>query len=382
MTVAIIVGMCSVADAAPWWWQAAPPVRVVEIVCGPTCAISSEPPRGERIELRVRAVATSTLILVSNTPCAAPCRITWPGVDALRVRTGAGSKQFTFAVSTTSPSDISQAMEDPTTHKLSPADFAELAEVASPIADTWKIWGDSSPVRLRVNDFIVNPEPVPQGTSPATDAGIDEYFDDVVLLTGVGRTCTGVVVGERHVLTARHCAGLTTIRANRTATRTSEESFPIVRTVVHPSHDLDAALFVTDRALQLPVRARSTSVASTAATGVVKIVGYGTTDGAKRVGVGTKRQATMAVAEWQCTPARARRTGCVPEHELVIAGPSSDTCSGDSGGPALENVGGRWRLVGITSRGIPTARGVCGGGGIYTSVGAIADWIEREVKTP
>lgn len=62
--------------------------------------------------------------------------------------------------------------------------------------------------------------------------------------------------------------------------------------------------------------------------------------------------------------------------EMLCAGHADghqDACLGDSGGPLIMLIGGRWTLIGITSAGFG-----CGEPyqpGIYHSVSVTADWI-------
>jgi len=65
------------------------------------------------------------------------------------------------------------------------------------------------------------------------------------------------------------------------------------------------------------------------------------------------------------------------ESEFRAGGGASDTCTGDSGGPAY--LAGTKRLVGITSRSVGT--GDCGQGGIYTKVTAFRRFIEHGITT-
>lgn len=53
----------------------------------------------------------------------------------------------------------------------------------------------------------------------------------------------------------------------------------------------------------------------------------------------------------------------------------TDTCGGDSGGPAYLVIAGTRYLVGATARAREDTTGACGSGGIYTFVPAYADWI-------
>ncbi len=65
-----------------------------------------------------------------------------------------------------------------------------------------------------------------------------------------------------------------------------------------------------------------------------------------------------------------------------------DTCRGDSGGPLMELIGDgvgerrvcRWRVVGVTSRPVASARVVCGHGGIYTRVDRVRPWIDEQLR--
>ena len=57
-----------------------------------------------------------------------------------------------------------------------------------------------------------------------------------------------------------------------------------------------------------------------------------------------------------------------------------DSCSGDSGGPAVMKIGpdGPWYQVGITSFG--TSRCGVGDPGVYTKVTAYLPWIEKKLE--
>lgn len=57
-----------------------------------------------------------------------------------------------------------------------------------------------------------------------------------------------------------------------------------------------------------------------------------------------------------------------------------DTCQGDSGGPLARKVDGRWRLVGVTSYGLPGC-GSSGTYGVYAWVGSqiLGNWLRNRV---
>ncbi len=79
-----------------------------------------------------------------------------------------------------------------------------------------------------------------------------------------------------------------------------------------------------------------------------------------------------------CSPALAKRTGCVPGTELVSADDAeNDTCQGDSGGPVFASDGKQMKVVAITSRARSDSDLICGDGGIYTLLTdeRIVNWI-------
>mgnify|MGYP000160855938 CR=1 FL=1 len=66
------------------------------------------------------------------------------------------------------------------------------------------------------------------------------------------------------------------------------------------------------------------------------------------------------------------------EGELTIGGNGTDTCSGDSGGPAMaEQDDGTWRVIGITSR-AEDSDVLCGGISRYTHAPSAAAWVEQQ----
>jgi len=74
----------------------------------------------------------------------------------------------------------------------------------------------------------------------------------------------------------------------------------------------------------------------------------------------------------QCASKYGHRAPGGITSQMVCAGsPNADACRGDSGGPLMRNLGGRWEQVGIVSWGIG-----CGSyPGVYTRVDMYQDWI-------
>ena len=341
----------------------------VDIVCTYRCSLEAEPPIGEAVAIFVRSIDPSAVLLLNGKPCPKPCRTRWRGVRTLKVRAGT-AKPIDFAIEEGARSHI----------ELGPDEDVRVFKLRDLIGDS-----DDKPLKIFGPDTIAVPQRllvVNGDVVPARDrsTALDMYFDDVVALSGPGLSCTGIIVGSKHVLTAAHCAGVTSVQASGTSPES--ESISVVDVVKHPRNEVDVAILRLAHDVATPIRERATTLTDGTSAGLVKLVGFGATDASGTRGAGVKRQATIAVDSWTCNARTAARTGCLVGMEIVIAGSASDTCAGDSGGPAFDRIGDHWRLVGVTSRSISTAHAACGGGGIYTSVAAINDWISDQVHQP
>lgn len=100
--------------------------------------------------------------------------------------------------------------------------------------------------------------------------------------------------------------------------------------------------------------------------------------------LGGRRFAEISVDSIGCVESWIQWTGCSVLYEFILGlhptgGKLKDTCSGDSGGPVFSGE----NLVGIVSRGVPTAQpfslGKCGAGGIYTHLGRldVMSWLNE-----
>ena len=67
-------------------------------------------------------------------------------------------------------------------------------------------------------------------------------------------------------------------------------------------------------------------------------------------------------------------------NEMLCAGwrnGERDACHGDSGGPAMAKIKGRWYVLGVVSTGIGCARPLLPG--LYSRVSSYSRWIEENI---
>jgi hypothetical protein len=219
----------------------------------------------------------------------------------------------------------------------------------------------------------------PPGLDPSPEDADDPLLDVVAVGNSAQFHCTGIVVGPKAVLTAGHCLPATRVLFGSSVTTPILVSS--VNLSVRAEPGIDIALLWIDGEATIPARAwHDTADGEPAALG--KIAGFGATDHSATRGAGEKRAARIPLQGWGCDLSRVRTTGCVPSIELLAVAPGGvDTCDGDSGGPLLERVGNQWRLLGITSRPLASARKRCGEGGIYTRIDTITDWLRRNLAS-
>lgn len=188
--------------------------------------------------------------------------------------------------------------------------------------------------------------------------------------------CTGTLIAPDAVLTAAHCALL---GGPDDAVYIGSSVFEpgtvvdVADAVAHDGYDPDSG--VMDLAvLRLahdvgtePVALNTERVDSDWIGTSLRVVGFGNDDGYTGTSAGIKRETDVEVI-W------------VDSHLIVHETEGHNTCSGDSGGPALVEREDGWVLVAVTSFVYPLEpdEDACDGGGGEGRVDASLEWIAEQ----
>lgn len=172
---------------------------------------------------------------------------------------------------------------------------------------------------------VINGVEVPKG-----------MFSEVVVVKSDGAACTATIVGQRALIAAAHCfrAG-STVEFEVGGTTYTGKGF---RHPEYPQKDVDVSLVVVDQAINGVAPA---TIGSTVAVGDrVFLLGFGCTT----AGGGGGNDKVLRMGESVVTS--------VGDTDFITRKPSGGVlCFGDSGGPTLAKEAGKFRVVGVNSKG-------------------------------
>ena len=243
------------------------------------------------------------------------------------------------------------------------------------------------------------PPPIVGGTRVAPGA-----WPDVVAVIGRDGTCTGTLIAPDVVLTAGHCAD---IAPTHVIARSVDYSVPyagdtiaVKWTRAYPrwEEQYDVAVIMLEHVAIPRPRAIATGCLANRALRDARpltVVGFGLTSPLADDDNTALHQAAVPVLDPTC----ASDLGCAPAiqpyGEFSAGGRGTDSCFGDSGGPAFIDGAtvdalvddhprgdgpARPVLLGVVSRGLALPGIPCGNGGIYVRADKVTAWIERTTK--
>jgi hypothetical protein len=212
------------------------------------------------------------------------------------------------------------------------------------------------------------PEPTPStqvvGGEPAT-----QNYSFMVYVSG----CTGSLIKANWAVTAKHCPTPSSVRVGSIDRAAGGTVVAVRRAVNHPSIDvklLELASSVSYAPAPIPTASGAVGTAT-------RIIGWGQTCPQRGCGSAPRianELNTSIVADSRCL-------GINGPYEICTNNTNGNAgaCYGDSGGPQVRSVSGRWMLIGVTSRAGNNSSTCATAPSIYGDLPSIRTWVNTQV---
>jgi len=228
---------------------------------------------------------------------------------------------------------------------------------------------------------VADPAPPPVIGGRSAAPGV---WPDVVAVIGTEGTCTGTLIAPDVVLTAGHCVEIAPalVITNTLDYATSAgDRVPVKWARAYPDweHRYDIAVLMLDHVAKPKPRAVATACLANEYLGARKpidIVGFGLTSPSATDDNTTLRVASLPILDPQCGSDPSCERSVIPNGEFTAGGRGSDSCFGDSGGPAMLATSHGPAVVGVVSRGLALPGAPCGNGGVYVRADKVVSWIQ------
>ncbi|GAB7046992.1 S1 family peptidase [Catenuloplanes indicus] len=217
---------------------------------------------------------------------------------------------------------------------------------------------------------VAAPAPEPDfGIQVVNGRPASENYSFMVYVSG----CTGSLIKNNWAVTAAHCPTPSTVRVGSVNRTSGGTVVSVTRAITHPRIDvklLQLGSAVSYAPAPIPTASGATGTAT-------RIIGWGQTCPTRGCGSApavANELDTSIVADSRCSGIDAAYEICTNN-----TNGNAGACYGDSGGPQVRSVGGRWQLIGVTSRAGNNNSTCATGPSIYGDLPSIRAWVNTQV---
>ncbi|MFE2408529.1 S1 family peptidase [Kitasatospora sp. NPDC059408] len=229
--------------------------------------------------------------------------------------------------------------------------------------------------------------PVPSPPIIGGGSASQNYSFIVSLQQGGQHICGASLISPTWAVTAAHCvAGGTadqfTVRVGSGDRTSGGEVASLARVVPHPNYSTNNDIALLQ--LAAPVQATPIALADSAPAGTAtRLLGWGqeTPQPGGDNGPDQLKELDTSLLPSGCAEGFDASSELCVNNPQGPDGSNQGACYGDSGGPAIAQINGEWRLLGATSRAGGTSPTCAVDPSIYTNVTAFKDFIQSTMAS-